>query len=155
MLSLRWGNNIVGVTESSTIRVTEQLIDSHLHMVKGAMRSTRQPMIIWVSEFDLEAFKRSPDVSKGFCERTDEEGKTLKRGFNFHVYCGRHFALSMSLQALEINRNTIFKEGSNPSVSTLVEVLSPPSQIAATSDISGVEKFNKGGVISTSTFTNV
>ena len=111
MLNLRWGNNVVGVTESSTIRVTEQLIDSHLHMVKGAMRSTRQPMIIWVSDFDLEAFKRNPDVSKEFCDRIDGEGKILTRGFNFHAYYGRHFALSMSMQTLEINEGTVFRAG--------------------------------------------
>ena len=85
----------------------------------------------------------------------------------------------MSMQALEINKNTVFKagqglywtkidmgdsmklavlahpeEGSNPSASTIVEVPSPPSQATLTVDISGVE-FNKGGVISTSTFTSV
>ena len=111
MLSLKWGNNEVVVTESSILRVTEQLIGSHLHMVKGAMRTTRQPMIIWVSDFDLEAFKRNPEVSKEFCDRVNETGNILARGFNFLVYHGRHFALSMSMQALEVDGGTIFGVG--------------------------------------------
>ena len=111
MLSLKWGNNVVGVTKSSTIRVTEQLIDSHLHMVKGAMRSTRQPMIIWVSDFDLEGFKGNPEVSKEFCDRINEAGNISARGFNFLAYHDRHFALSMSMQALKVDGSTIFRVG--------------------------------------------
>ena len=111
MLCLKWGNNEVLVTESSTIRVTEQLIGSHLHMVKGAMRSTRRPMIIWVSDFDLEAFKRNPEVSKEFCDRVNETGNISARGFNFLAYQGRHFALSMSVQAVRVDGGTIFGVG--------------------------------------------
>ena len=111
MLCLKWGNTEVLITKSSTVRVTEQLIGSHLHMVKGAMRSTRQPMVIWVSDLDLETFKRNPGVSKEFCARVNETGNISTRGFNFLAYQGRHFALSMSVQALEIDGDTIFGMG--------------------------------------------
>ena len=110
-MCLKWGNAEVLITESSTVRVTEQLIDSHLHMVKGAMRSTRQPMVIWVSDLDLETFKRNPEVSKEFCARVNESGNVSTRGFNFLAYQGRHFALSMSVQALEIDEDTTFELG--------------------------------------------
>ena len=111
MLCLKWGNTEVLVTKSSTVQVTEQLIGSHLHMVKGAMRSTRRPMIIWVSDFDLETFKRYPGVSKEFCARVNETGNISARGFNFLAYQGRHFALLMSVQALRIDEDTIFGMG--------------------------------------------
>ena len=109
MLSLKWESNPIEVTELSTVKVTEQLMNSHLHMVRGAIRSTKQPMIVWVSELDLEVFKESLDVSKEFCRRLDENGKTLDRGFNFHMYRGQHFALSMSMQAVKISKNKVFK----------------------------------------------
>ena len=110
-MCLKWGNAEVLITESSTVRVTKQLIDSHLHMVKGAMRSTRQPMVVWVSDLDLGTFKRNPEVSKGFCTRINELGNVPTRGFNFLVYRGKHFALSMSVQALRIDGDTIFGMG--------------------------------------------
>ena len=68
-------------------------------------------MIIWVSDFDLETFKRNPGVSKEFCARIDETGNISTRGFNFLAYQGRHFALSMSVQALEIDGDTTFELG--------------------------------------------
>ena len=110
-MCLKWGNAEVLITESSTVRVTEQLIDSHLHMVKGAMRSTRQPMVVWVSDLDLGTFKRNPEVSKGFCTRINELGNVPTRGFNFLVYRDKHFALSMAVQALEIDGDTTFELG--------------------------------------------
>ena len=111
MLCLKWGNTEVLITKSSTIRVTEQLIGSHLHMVKGAMRSTRQSMVIWVSNLDVEAFKGNPEVSKKFCARINDSGNLSTRGFHFLVYRGRHFALSPSVQALEVNEDTTFGIG--------------------------------------------
>ena len=68
-------------------------------------------MIIWVSDFDLEAFKRNPEVSKEFCDRVNETGNISSRGFNFLAYQGRHFALSMSVQALEVDEDTTFGIG--------------------------------------------
>ena len=111
MLCLKWGNTEVLVTKSSTVQVTEQLIGSHLHMVKGAMRLTRRPMIIWVSDFDLETFKRNPEVSKEFCARVSQSGNVSTRGFNFLAYQSRHFALSPSVQALEVDEDTTFGIG--------------------------------------------
>ena len=48
MLSLKWENNPIQVSEMSTIKVTEKLLNSHLHMVRGAIRTTKLPMIVWV-----------------------------------------------------------------------------------------------------------
>ena len=111
MLSLKWENNPIQVSEMSTIKVTEKLLNSHLHMVRGAIRATKLPMVVWVYDLDIEAFKESLDVSKEFCNRIDEDGKTLDRGFNFHTYRDQHFALSPSMQAVEINKETIFVGG--------------------------------------------
>jgi hypothetical protein len=111
MMGLKWGNAEVLITESSTARVAEQLMGSHLHMVKGAMRSTRQPMVVWVSDLDLETFKRNPEVSKEFCARMSESGNFSTRGFHFLAYQGRHFALSPSVQALEVDEDTTFEIG--------------------------------------------
>ena len=111
MMCLKWGNTEVLITESSTVRVTEQLIGSHLHMVKGAMRSTGRPMVVWVSDLDLETFKRNPEVSKEFCARVSESGNFSTRGFHFLAYQGRHFALSPSVQALEVDEDTTFGIG--------------------------------------------
>ena len=98
MLSLEWEGNPIEVTELSTRKVTEQLMNSHVHMVRGAMRVTKQPMVVWVSGLNLDIFKASLDVSKEVSARWDENGKALDRAFNFHSYCGQHFALSMSMQ---------------------------------------------------------
>ena len=111
MMRLKWGNTGVLITASSTVRVTEQLMGSHLHMVMGAMRSTGQPMVVWVSDLDLEAFKRDPEVSKEFCTRVSESGSFSSRGFHFLAYQGRHFALSPSVQALEVDEDTTFGIG--------------------------------------------
>ena len=110
-MRLKWGNAEVLITESSTARVAEQLIGSHLHMVKGAMRSTRQSMVVWVSNLDLETFKGNPEVSKRFCARISDSGNLSTRGFHFLAYRGRHFALSPSVQALEVDEDTTFEIG--------------------------------------------
>ena len=137
-------------------------------------------MIVWVSELDLEVFKESLDVSKEFSGRLDENGKTLDRRFNFHIYRGQHFALSMSMQAVEISKHKIFKtggglywmmikmwgsmnlailaypeDGSDPITNMVLEVPLQRSQETTTFDIAEAEKFNKGGIPSTSAFINV
>ena len=149
-------------------------------MVRGAIRATKQPMVVWVYDLDIEAFKESLDVSKEFCNRIDEDGKTLDRGFNFHMYRGQHFALSPSMQAVEINKETIFvggqgiywikismwgnkklailaypEDGTYPTTKLVSEAPLSYDQEIPTSDIAGAEIFNKGGIPSTLSFANI
>ena len=137
-------------------------------------------MIVWVSELDLEVFKESLDISKEFCGRLDENGKTLDRGFNFHIYRGQHFALSMSMQAVEISKDRVFKtggglywiminlwgsmklavlgypeDGSDPITNMVLEVPLQQSQETTTFDVAEAEKFKKGGIPSMSAFIDI
>ena len=136
-MRLKWGNAEVLITESSTARVVEQLVGSHLHMVKGAMRSTRQSMVIWVSNLDVEAFKGNPEVSKKFCARINDSGNLSTRGFHFLVYRGRHFALSPSVQALEVNEDTTLEVGQELSW-TRVEIGSETKMAILASPLEGL-----------------
>ena len=104
--------------EPSLQELYQMSLEQENEMIKYGWRpcgkdeiETKQPMIVWVSELDMEVFKESLDVSKEFCGRLDENGKTLDRGLNFHMYRGQHFALSMSMQAVEINKDRVFKTG--------------------------------------------
>ena len=137
MMRLKWGNAEVLITESSTARVAEQLIGSHLHMVRGAMRSTRQSMVVWVSNLDLETFKRNPEVSKEFCARISDSGNLSTRGFHFLAYRGRHFALSPSVQALEVDEDTTLEVGQELSW-TRVEIGSETKMAILASPLEGL-----------------
>ena len=110
-MCLKGGNGEVLGTASSTARVAEQLIGCHLHLGKGAMRSTRQSMVVWVSNLDVETFKGNPEVSKRFCARISDSGNLSTRGFHFLAYRVRHFSLSPSVQALEVDEDTTFEIG--------------------------------------------
>ena len=111
MLNIKWDNNQIKIPESSAIKVTEKLLNSHLYMAKGSMRATKQPMIIWVNDLQIEAFKESMDISKEVSNRINENGKKHDRDFHFHKYKGQSFALSPSMQQIEVDKETTFVEG--------------------------------------------
>jgi hypothetical protein len=111
MLTLKLESNQRRIAQINAIHVTENLLNSHYHMVKSAMRTIKEPMIMWINDLEIEAFKDSMDTSKEVCKRIDEQGKKHERDFHFHRYKGQAFALAPSMQKLEVDKETTFVEG--------------------------------------------
>ena len=162
MLSLEWEGNLIEVSEPSARKVTEQLMSSHIHMVRGAIRVTKQPMVVWVSGLNLDLFKASPGVAKEVSARQDENGRALDRGLSFHSYCGRHFALSMAMQAVDVSPHSVFQMGGGLywmmlnlwdtkrlAILAYPDAGSNPTILGAPTD---AERFQRGGIPSMSTF---
>ena len=96
------------------------------------------------------------------------------------MYKDQHFALSPSMQAVEIDKDTTFvggqgiywikismwgnkklaivaypEDGTSPTTKLILEAPTSHGLEIPTSDIVGAERFNQGGIPSTSNFTNI